>query len=176
MSAALEGKRLLLRPVEEEDADLIVRWRSLPGIAAWMFGSPPTPDGHRAWVRRLAVRRDRLEYVMIRREDGLPVGTAGLAGIDPDQRRAEFGILLGEAGAGPGIAAEGGALLLDHAFRSLGLERVFLHAFADNVRALRFFLRLGFREEGLLRRHARKDGQRRDVRVMGLLSTEWAGR
>ena len=128
---------------------------------------------HRAWVRALASRDDRVEYVVVRRADQRPVGTAGLASLSRLHRRAEFGILIGEPA--PGAAEDAGRTLLRQAFGPLGLDRVYLQTFADNVRALRLFLRLGFREEGLLRRHAAAGGGRRDVRIMGLLRSEADG-
>ncbi|HYE98134.1 MAG TPA: GNAT family protein [Planctomycetota bacterium] len=169
--AWLEGTHVYLRPIEEDDAEAVVRWRT--AAAAWLFEPPPTTASHRAWVRALASRDDRVEYVVVRRADQRPVGTAGLASLSRLHRRAEFGILIGEPA--PGAAEDAGRTLLRQAFGPLGLDRVYLQTFADNVRALRLFLRLGFREEGLLRRHAAAGGGRRDVRIMGLLRSEADG-
>ena len=63
-------------------------------------------------------------------------------------------------------------LLLDHAFDTLGLTRVYLHVRADNAAARRVYVACGFLEEGRLRGHAFKAGRWEDVLVMGVRSDE----
>lgn len=55
--------------------------------------------------------------------------------------------------------------------RADGIRRVELYAESDNARALRFYAKLGFVEEGRLRGFYRRAGESRDVDevVMGLL-------
>jgi len=105
--------------------------------------------------------------MIVERTSGRSVGTIGLSHIERTHRRAEYGILIGEPGArGKGLAAEASRLLLDYAFRVLGLVRVYLHVFHDNEAAIRLYERVGFAREGLLRRHVSKRGRSRDVVVM----------
>ena len=82
-------------------------------------------------------------------------------------------ILIGDdrdRGRGFGRAAVD--LLLDHAFDTLGLARVYLHVLAGNAAARRLYAARGFLEEGRLRGHAFKNGRWEDVLVMGVLRNE----
>jgi UDP-4-amino-4,6-dideoxy-N-acetyl-beta-L-altrosamine N-acetyltransferase len=170
MRTTLPGERVTLRPLAREDAEDVVRWRSDPEVHAEMFSaSPPTLEEHLRWFATLAERDDRVEFVIIENGSGRPVGTIGLSSIDRRNRRAEYGIMVGDPGArGRGIGSEASQLLLAYAFRELGLHRVYLHVFQENEPAIRLYSRLGFATEGILRHHAVKDGRFRDIVVMGI--------
>jgi UDP-4-amino-4,6-dideoxy-N-acetyl-beta-L-altrosamine N-acetyltransferase len=163
-----------LRPLAEEDAAQVVAWRRLPEVHRQLFADePPTLEGHRRWFARYQAGIDRQEFVIL--AGGVAVGTVGLSHIDPGQRRAEYGIVIGEPAArGRGVARAASQLILARAFGPLALSRVFLHVFLDNTPALNLYRRLGFQREGVLRAHAFKDGAARDVMVMGLLSSEFS--
>ena len=167
----IQGDRVLLRPMEKADTDDVLRMRSVPDMLAQLFSDePPTREGHLRWLEQIQAQGTRQEFMMIERAKGLSIGTAGLDHIEHKHRRAEFGILIGDAEArGKGLAFEAGRLLLEYAFNKLGLHRVYLHTFPDNEPALHLYRKLGFIQEGLLRHHVLKNGQHRDVIVMAVL-------
>ena len=167
----IQGDRVLLRPMEKADTDDVLRMRSVPDVLAQLFSDePPTREGHLRWLEQIQVEGTRQEFMIVERTAGRSIGTVGLNRIDPKHRRAEFGILIGDAEArGKGLAFEAGRLLLEYAFNKLGLHRVYLHAFPDNESALHLYRKLGFIQEGLLRHHVLKNGQHRDVVVMACL-------
>ncbi len=164
----IEGERVQLRRMGPEDAADVVRLRSDPDVQAQLFSErPPTVDEHLRWLADVEARGDRHEFMIVERTSGRSVGTIGLSHVDRTHRRAEYGVLLGETGArGKGLASEASRLLLDYAFRTLGLVRVYLHVLADNEAAVRLYERVGFVREGLLRRHVYKRGRFHDVIVM----------
>lgn len=163
-----------LRPLAEDDAAHVVAWRSQSDVHSQLFAAdPPTLEGHRRWFSGYQRGSDRQEFVIL--VDDRAVGTVGLAHIDANHRRAEYGIVIGEPAArGRGVARAASRLILTRAFGPLALARVFLHVFPDNAAALNLYGRLGFKREGVLRGHVVKDGVARDVVVMGLLSSEFS--
>lgn len=71
------------------------------------------------------------------RESDKPVGLDGLHHIDHKNRHAEFGIMIGEPEEwGKGYGTEATRLMLKYAFETLNLNRVWLHVYEYNERAL----------------------------------------
>lgn len=167
----IEGERVLLRRMSREDAADVVRMRADPEVQAQLFsGRPPTIEEHLRWLADMEARGDRHEFMIVERTSGRSVGTIGLRHIDRVNRRAEYGVLIGEPDArGKGLAAEASRLLLAYAFGTLGLRRVYLHVLARNEDALRLYRRVGFQPEGVLRQHVRKGDEFLDVAVMAVL-------
>ena len=167
----IEGERVLLRRMCREDTADVVRMRAEPEVQAQLFSErPPTIEEHLRWLADMEARGDRHEFIIVERASGRSVGTIGLSRIDLVNRRAEYGVLIGEPDArGKGLAAEASRLLLAYAFGTLGLRRVYLHVLARNADALRLYRRVGFQPEGVLRQHVRKGDEFLDVAVMAVL-------
>ena len=169
----IEGARVMLRRMTVDDTDTVLRLRSDVSVLTQLFSdAPPTREAHLRWLADVEAGGDRQEFVIVERARELVVGTIGLSGIDRRHRRAEYGVLVASSAQGKGFAAEASRLLLDHAFESLRLRRVYLHVFPENQPALHLYRRLGFEPEGLLRGHVFKGGQFRDVLVMAIVRSD----
>lgn len=77
---------------------------------------------------------------------------------------------------GQGYGYEAMSLLLQFAFDELNLHRVQLTVFDYNEHAIRLYEKLGFTREGTFREFLRRDGQRHDMLLYGLLRPEWERR
>jgi len=89
-------------------------------------------------------------------------------------RDAWIGIALGDRSDwNQGYGREALRLLLRFAFVELNLYRVTLSVFGYNPRAIRAYEKLGFMHEGRQRERLRRDDQRYDLLLMGLLGSEW---
>ena len=170
----IEGERVQLRPMQASDTDDVIRMRRTPDVLAQLFSDEaPTREEHLRWLERIQEQGDRQEFVIVERATGRSIGTIGLSNIDPRHCHAQYGILIGAIDArGKGLAFEASRLLLAYAFDKLGLQRVYLHVFANNEQALHLYRKVGFEEEGRLRQHIYKNGQFRDVVVMAILRGE----
>lgn len=100
------------------------------------------------------------------------VGWAQLI-INGSTRSGEVGYWLDADFVGRGLVSRTVTAILDHAFGTLGLERIGLTAVADNTRSRNVAERLGFTLEGVLREAAAFPTERRDVALYGLLANEW---
>jgi RimJ/RimL family protein N-acetyltransferase len=65
--------------------------------------------------------------------------------------------------------------LVEFGFRDLNLNRIALHVFATNTRAIHVYEKIGFSREGLLRQAAYVDGGFLDVVLMALLRADYVG-
>lgn len=163
----------LIDIVAERHAELLFNWRQRPDIARFMYSQTTFSWGaHLHWLEALASDETRNHWIIAYR--GRPVGSAYLTEIDHSLGRAMFGMYVADEGArllGVGAAAE--FLTLDEAFESLGLQKVSCEVFALNEAPLRMHARMGFKQEGILRRHARCEGGFADVHRLSLLREEW---
>jgi ribosomal-protein-alanine N-acetyltransferase len=77
-------------------------------------------------------------------------------------RAAQVGYWVDETYAGRGVVPTALAMAIDHCFLVVGLHRVEASIRPENHASRRVVEKLGFREEGLRRRHLHIDGAWRD--------------
>jgi len=87
-------------------------------------------------------------------------------------RSAWVGYWVESGAAGGGVATGAVALAVDHAFGPVGLHRVEATVRPENAASLRVLAKLGFRDEGLLRRYLEVDGAWRDHRLLAMTRDE----
>jgi len=108
------------------------------------------------------------------RSGGRLVGTCAFSQLDGDNGSALYHITIGEKDAwSQGYGTEATRLMLDHAFRVLGLHRVALFVFEFNTRAIRAYQRCGFVVEGRSRESIFRDGRWWGELAMSVLETDW---
>jgi UDP-4-amino-4,6-dideoxy-N-acetyl-beta-L-altrosamine N-acetyltransferase len=163
----------LIDIVPSQHAELLFQWRQRADIARFMYGQIPFNwAAHVKWLEALPADPSRRHWVI--EHQGRPVGSASLAEIVRPLDRAMFGMYVADEGArllGVGAAAE--FLVLDHAFAVLRLQKVSCEVFDVNPAPRRMHERMGFKSEGILRRHAQCDGAWTDVHRLSLLVEEW---
>jgi RimJ/RimL family protein N-acetyltransferase len=102
------------------------------------------------------------------------IGSIDLGGIDWVSGNAWVGIGIGEREYwGKGYGSDAMNVLLDFAFGSLNLKRISLTVFEYNERAMKSYLKVGFKEEGRERQWMQRAGERYDLIYMGILREEW---
>jgi [ribosomal protein S5]-alanine N-acetyltransferase len=102
------------------------------------------------------------------------IGYADLADINRLAARACLGYAIGNSSLwGKGLGFYGAKLMLELAFTELKLERVTAEVNAANTRSLRVLEKLGFKREGILRRHETYRGERGDLHLFGMLREEY---
>jgi len=170
----MTADRVKLGPLLEDDSNTLFDWINDRDLV--LYNAPFHPidsTSHREWFDAIRKRKD-VSVFAIRNPERL-IGTCQLHTIDPIHRSAELQIRIGvEGDRGRGIGTEAVRLLLHHGFHDLNLNRVFLHVFAGNERAIRAYEKVGFKREGILRQAAHIDGRYVDVLVMGVVRDEFA--
>lgn len=173
----IRSRRLYLRPAERADLPDFVRWFADAEVRRHLaLRAPFSLAMEEKWFDGMAERQGRSDYhfVACLVEDGRPIGTVGLHGLDHENGKAEFGISIGEKELwGRGYGTEALEAICDFGFGALRLERIELHVYEDNARAIRSYERAGFRHEGRLRHAHFAEGRHADVLAMALLRDEW---
>jgi len=172
----LRTDRLVLRPLQETDADALFRifsdekvmryWSTLP----WTSHEPA-----RAMIARdqAQTSRDHLRLGIVLSQDERLIGTCTLFSINATCRRAEVGYGLGSFAWGRGYMNEALKALLDYGFRQLNLNRVEADIDPRNEASARTLERLGFTKEGYLRERWIVGDEVSDTALYGLLQREW---
>lgn len=162
-----------LRPITLNDTANIVRWRNSPSVLRFFLQRDPiTAETHKKWIETM-VDTGRVAQFIIVDDGGRDVGSTYLRDIDRHNRKAEFGIFIGEDSArGQGLGTAACREILRHGFLELGLHRIMLRVLSTNAAAIRSYCKVGFREEGVLRDDAYFDGGFHDVLLMSVLEGE----
>ena len=126
-------------------------------------------------ARRLEKAAQQLPFAIRTTRGGALIGSTRYLNIAPEHRRLEVGwtwLAPNHWGGRANAAAK--LLLFEHAFETLGAQRVELRTDALNQRARRAILKLGVVEEGLLRRHMVVAGGRvRDTVQFAVVDETW---
>jgi RimJ/RimL family protein N-acetyltransferase len=174
----IDGSKCRLRPLSRADLAHSVKWRNDPAVRDAVIGYrfPVTEKMEEGWYDRVLADQGgkRASFAIEDRADGALVGLVHLMDIDWPCRLAHFGIVIGETDRQDrGLGSEATALTMAYGFATLNLERIELRVLDANERARHIYAKLGFVEEGRLRRAAFVAGAPADVIVMGLLRDEF---
>ncbi len=154
------GERVALGPLRRDLLPLYTRWINDFG-AIRNLELPPGPltaEREREWYEGQSKAEDEVAFTIYELETLRPIGNTGLHEVDHRNRRAAFGILIGEPRCrGRGLGTETTRLMLDYAFTALGLHSVMLTVFEFNPAGIRAYEKAGFKPIG----------RRRECRVMG---------
>lgn len=172
------GKRIRLRRAEREDMARFVAWLNDPEVVQGLSQLLPLSQAEEElWYEKTLERpaEERPLTIEIRQEEGWhTIGNSGFHNLDWRNRSAEIGIFIGDKSYwNQGYGTETMQLLLEIAFDTLNLHRVYLRVFEDNSRAIRAYEKAGFVLEGRMRQAEFRRGTYRDVLLMSVLRTEW---
>jgi UDP-4-amino-4,6-dideoxy-N-acetyl-beta-L-altrosamine N-acetyltransferase len=159
-----------LRPMNEEDLEVVLAWRNHPDIRRYMFTRHEiTLDEHRRWFRRSS--RDAARRLLIFASNGEARGFVHFNGVAAGGI-ADWGFYAApDAPKATGRAL--GRAALRYGFQVEGLHKVCGQALEFNLPAIRFHRALGFQQEGVLRDQHRDGASYHAVVCFGLLQVEW---
>ena len=168
----LETERLTLSPVTEQDAALIHPIMADPEVMAHMDSMAiDDPDVVEAFVQGqlIEMANEQSFYWSVRlNAGGFYLGSVDLSDIDWRHHRAEVGFILGKDSWGKGYGYEAVQAVMGYA-ATLEFKRLWARTHVGNNASEALLKKLGFEEEGYLRGHIDRDGERRDCRLWGLL-------
>lgn len=125
----------------------------------------------------LATLRDGtgLPFVTVEKKSDRIVGSTRFGNYDPANRRIEIGwTWIAKPWQRTAVNTEAKYLMLSHAFEQLKCVRVELKTDVLNEPSRRAMLRIGAREEGVLRKHTLMwTGRYRDSIYYSVLDDEW---
>ena len=125
------------------------------------------------WIDGIFARRQGLRWAIADRADDALIGTCGFNIWNRRNRSAEIGYDLRSDRWGEGLATEAVGRMIQFGFEEMDLNRIQADTQLDNARSGRVLLKLGFREEGVLRQAGFWRNEYHDLRLYGLLRQDW---
>ena len=135
-----------LRPLLEKDAPFMLEWMTDPEITRFFRfdASRVTLDSCLAFIASVHDQPDAVHFAIVDGKDEY-LGTISLKDIDRDKGCAEYAISTRKSAHGTGAAMQATRQILEYAFETLGLDRVYLNVLSENGRANAFYRKAGFR-------------------------------
>lgn len=174
----LQGRHARLVPMTAEHVPALWLAGSDPELWRWTVSLVRGEDDMRRYVEaalQWQAEGTALPFATTDAATGRVVGSTRFGNADALNRRVEIGwTWIARPYQRTALNTEAKYLMLRHAFESLGCMRVELKTDALNQRSRNAILRIGAREEGILRKHMLTDGGRvRDTVYFSIVDDEW---
>jgi N-acetyltransferase len=174
----LEGELVRLEPLRIEHAAALSEVGLVEEIWRWSPEPIETDEDMRRYVEIALDERRRgvsLPFVTVDKARNKIVGSTRFGSIDVKNRRAEIGwTWINPSWQRTYVNTEAKFLMLAHAFETWRCIRVELKTDALNEKSRSAILRLGAKQEGILRRHIiTTTGRFRDSVYFSIIDSEW---
>ena len=166
--AASEWKvndELSIRPITLKDTGYIVRWRNDPRVKHnFIYQGTFTDESHNEWIRTKVFTGQVRQFIMEMMPGHQPVGSVYLRDIDMTEKKAEYGIFIGEDKA---LHHRFGTLAAEWAVRyareEMHLDPLIIRILADNPASLTACEHAGYRVTETVPDYVCIDGKWHDV-------------
>jgi len=174
----LENERVLLRPLQSTDFELLSQSSQSPEAFQWLLSQIHTPELLEKYIQNALAERTqhtRYAFAIFDKKMEKWAGCSSYMNISVAHKRLEIGSSwLGQSFQGTGLNKNFKFLLLQYAFESLDFERVEFKGDKNNLQSRKALEKIGGHFEGILRSHTvRPDGSRRDTFYYSILKSDW---
>jgi RimJ/RimL family protein N-acetyltransferase len=181
----IRTERLLMRVMTLDDVDDVHAYMSDPEVCRYLLFEPRSRETvtqkltEWSGMGRLAENGDALEVALELLEGpskGRVIGHSYFKLARIEDLSGEIGWTLNPEFERRGYASESASAMLDYAFGTLGLHRVYAELDPRNTASVALCGRLGMREEGHFREDMWLKGEWSDTGIHGILASEWNAR
>jgi RimJ/RimL family protein N-acetyltransferase len=165
----LEGERVELRTVEEEDLEFIRDYRNHPEMHSQLWQRKPMNMS--GAEKRLEAAEERPSLIIWKEDER--VGVIEFNSVNKNIGYGDIGYWVKPEQQGNEYVTEAAELLITHAFNEMNLNKITGNVPENNKPSQRVFEKLGFKKEGELRNEAYHEGKHRNLYHYGILKQEW---
>ena len=174
----LEGNFVKLLPLTESHKSEVLDAASDGKLWELWYTSVPssdTLDSYMGFALKQKSEGLALPFVIVEKATGKVVGSTRFCSVDAPNRRVEIGYTwYSQSVQRTGINTECKYLLLQHAFETLDAIAVEFKTNLFNFPSRNAILRLGAKQDGILRNHRiDRMGNIRDTVIFSILKSEW---
>jgi RimJ/RimL family protein N-acetyltransferase len=174
----LDGRHVRLEPLEERHREPVRPAAQHPEIFAVTTSAlGPLFDPYIDNALKRSAAGNEMAFVVWHKAMDRPVGMTRYLNIEAAHRKLEIGSTWYEPSVWAGaVNPECKLLLMRHAFETLKFVRVEYKTDVRNLRSRAAILKLGAKQEGILRNHMiMADGHLRDSVYFSVIDAEWPG-
>lgn len=174
----MEGDVVRLEPLSTDHLSLLIDVGVDPELWRWTAGVVCTPREMEDYIRTALAEQAQgrsLPFATVHKPSGRTVGSSRFGNIDRENRRVEIGwTWIGRPWQRTAVNTEAKYLMLRHAFEVWDCLRVEFKTDRLNEQSRRALLRIGAKEEGMLRSHMiTATGRVRDSVYFSIIAAEW---
>lgn len=147
---SLSGYQVQLTPIEQQDLEMLRTWRNDPNVSQFMLSQEEiTPEQQQIWFKKVQRDPNQQHFIIWYKEQ--PIGAANIRSKDSSQSIElsdiiEAGIYIADHHYRNNILAFAPTLVLnDYCFNQLGVSKLVAVVKADNLAALNYNAKLGYR-------------------------------
>lgn len=137
------------------------------------WSRPQSEKNIKEFVNSLAHDKSKLVFSVYSIKDQVHIGNVSLQAIDHLNQCAEMAFMFGDRKYwGKGYASKASKLIIQHGFKYLNFNRLYLGCLNTNLAMCKLANSLGFTQEGVRRKAIYSNGEFCDVVDFGLLKDE----
>ena len=169
--------RIFLRPITENDAAHIVKWRNSEKVLKHcMTKTPITMESHMQYYRDRVLTGKNIQFIVERVEEELglaayPIATIYLKDVDRENHRCELCVFTSSdiewEMEGQVLATK---MLLEKAFNEYGMHKVYSRVFYNE--GIEMLKQAGFSLESVLKEEVFMDGKYQDIYRLSIFNPE----
>lgn len=174
----LEGEFVRLEPLKLNHFDELCEIGLDEEIWRWSPAAIESPEDMKRYIETALDEQKReisLPFATVEKSSNKIIGSTRFGNIDVKNKRVEIGwTWIAKNWQRTFINTEAKLLMLTHAFETWKCVRVELKTDALNEKSKSAILRIGAKQEGILRQHIiTKKGRLRDTVYFSILDSEW---
>ena len=168
---------ITIRPLKKEDlSGDYLNWMHDPIATQFnSHGNFPLSDNDLVEFIKSLESKNKIVWAILFK--GEYIGNISLQSINWINRTGEMAIFIGKKKChGKGIGTEAVRLLFAHGFDKLNLNKIYLGTARTNTGMINIALKLGMKQEGILKNHVFLNGKYTDVMQFEIMRDRWKGK
>lgn len=171
------GEKVKLREYKKEDMKQAQEYVNDPDVKSLLTPGIPflyTFEDQMKWFEGNSANKETYSFAIETLTDGKYIGGCGINNVDFKNSVAVVGIFIGDKNYwSKGYGTDAMKTLVSFIFNEMNINKIKLHVYSFNPRAIKSYEKCGFIKEGVLRQEIFRKGKYHDQIIMGLLRDEF---
>lgn len=172
------GKLVKLRAYKEEDVERATQFINDEEVKKFLDSNIPFPMSkiqEEEWIKsRKAGESFTYDFAIEDLESGKYIGGCSINECSTKNRNCVIGIMIGDKEYwGKGYGSDALKVLIKFIFEEVNMKKIKLGVFSFNKRAIACYKKIGFTEEGTLKKELYRNGEYHDVIYMAIFKDDF---